>query len=65
MTSELSIIKGSCLCGAVGVSSANPNNHVGACHCGMCRKWGGSSLMVIDCGSNIDFSGAENIGAYQ
>lgn len=63
--SELSVIKGSCLCGVVKVSTASTNNEVGACHCGMCRKWGGSSLLVIECGNNISFDGEDNIGVYQ
>ena len=63
--SELSVMKGSCLCGAINLSSASTNKEVGACHCSMCRKWGGSSLLVIDCGSEIKFSGEENIGIYQ
>ena len=58
-------MKGSCLCGVVKVSTASNNNEVGACHCSMCRKWSGSSLLVIDCGSEVSFSGAENIGIYQ
>lgn len=63
--SELSVVKGSCLCGAVSVSTTSTNNEVGACHCSMCRKWGGSSLLAIECGSDISFSGEENIGVYQ
>jgi hypothetical protein len=63
--SELSVMKGSCLCGAVKVSTTSQNNEVGACHCGMCRKWGGSSLLVVECGSEISFKGEENIGIYQ
>ena len=63
--SELSIIKGSCLCGAVNVSTTSTNNKVGACHCSMCRKWGGGALLVIECGSDVSFEGEENIGIYQ
>ncbi|MDD0974612.1 GFA family protein [Pseudomonas fontis] len=38
---------GSCLCGAVTLAVTVENASVGACHCGMCRKWaGGPSLMV-------------------
>ena len=63
--SELGVVKGSCLCKAVKVSTTSTNNEVGACHCGMCRKWGGSSLLVIDCSSDVSFEGEENIEVYQ
>jgi len=55
---------GSCLCGAVGITAKNPSNKVGACHCGMCRKWGGGPFMEIDCGTNVTFRGEENITVY-
>ena len=54
---------GSCLCGAVKVS-ANTKNNVGACHCGMCRKWAGGPLLAIDCGDDVSFSGVENIAIF-
>jgi len=56
--------KGSCLCGAVRFTAAGCSNHVGACHCGMCRKWGGGPLLAIDCGTDVEFDGAESIGVY-
>jgi hypothetical protein len=31
----------------------------------MCRKWGGAALLVVECGSDVAFSGAENISLYQ
>ena len=63
--SELSVAKGSCLCGAVKVSTTSTNKEVSACHCSMCRKWGGGALLVIECGSKVSFEGEENIGVYQ
>ena len=58
------MMQGGCLCNAVKLSTTNKHQEVGACHCGMCRKWGGSSLLVIDCGSDISFTGEENITVY-
>ncbi len=55
---------GSCLCGGVRVSVANLSNSAGACHCGMCRKWGGGPLMVADCGTDVSFEGDENISIF-
>ncbi|AFZ55671.1 GFA family protein [Anabaena cylindrica FACHB-243] len=63
--SNVSVAKGSCLCGVVSVSTTNMSNHVGACHCNMCRQWGGGPLLAIECGSDVTFSGEENIGVYQ
>jgi hypothetical protein len=63
--SNLSVVKGSCLCGAVKISTTSINRHVAACHCSMCRKWGGGALLGVECDSDISFQGEENIGVYQ
>lgn len=63
--SDLSIVKGSCLCGAVSLSTTSMNPQIAACHCNMCRKWGGGALLAVECGSDLNFSGEENIGIYQ
>jgi hypothetical protein len=56
--------KGSCLCGSVRITAINPSNKIGACHCGMCRKWGGGPFMEINCGTDISFEGKDNITVY-
>jgi hypothetical protein len=56
--------QGSCLCGAVHVSTKTMNNKVGACHCSMCQKWAGGSLMMVDCGSNVSFQDKENVAIF-
>ena len=56
--------KGGCLCGAVRFTAAACNHHVGACHCRMCRKWGGGPLLAIDCGTDVGFEGEESISVY-
>ena len=60
-----SIAKGSCLCGAVSLSTTSIDRHIAACHCSMCRKWGGGALLAVECGSDVSFGGEENIGVYQ
>ncbi|MHA1570914.1 MAG: GFA family protein [Alphaproteobacteria bacterium] len=55
---------GSCLCGAVTVSAQAAQNNIGACHCGMCRKWTGGPFLATDCGTEVSFSGAENISVF-
>lgn len=56
--------KGQCLCGAVSVTAKAMPTAVGACHCSMCRKWGGGPLLVVNCGDQVEFSGAEHIKIY-
>jgi hypothetical protein len=56
--------QGSCLCGAVRITAKAASNKVGACHCGMCRKWSGGPLLSVDCGGDVVFEGADNIGIF-
>jgi len=39
-------MKGTCLCESVELSVSH-DNEFGACHCGMCRKWGGGPYMAV------------------
>jgi len=55
---------GSCLCGSVRITAINPGINVGACHCGMCRKWGGGPFMEVDCGTQVSFEGEDKITVY-
>lgn len=63
--SEKISVNGACLCGKVGLKSESATPSIGACHCGMCRKWTGSPLMAVDCGTQVSFTGAESIGVYE
>jgi hypothetical protein len=64
MSQEI-VNNGSCLCGAVTLSTTTMSPLVSACHCNMCRKWGGGALLVVECGSNVSFGGEENTGIYE
>lgn len=55
---------GSCLCGKTKLTAREVSKNVGACHCGMCRKWGGGPLMAVDCGTDVSFQGEENISVF-
>lgn len=55
---------GSCLCGAVRVAARPHSNDVGACHCTMCRKWGGGPLLAVECEDNVRFEGEECISIF-
>lgn len=57
--------KGGCLCGAVRVTVPAMSGSVGACHCSMCRKWGGGPFLAIECGTDVHFAGEEDIVLYQ
>lgn len=56
--------RGGCLCGSVQFRAAACNTHVGACHCSMCRKWGGGPFFAVDCGTDVVFEGEESISVY-
>ena len=61
---ETKIGTGSCLCGAVSFKAKKMPSKVTACHCNSCRKWGGSALMEVDCGPEVEFEGAENLTVF-
>lgn len=56
--------KGQCLCGAVKVSFAVAKEVFDACHCGMCRKWGGGPAFTVDAAAQVTFEGEANINRY-
>ena len=56
--------RGACLCGAVHVTAKPKSNSIGACHCSICRKWGGSPLLAVECESKVDFEGKEHISTF-
>ncbi len=62
--SEIVEGQGKCLCGAVKVNAKSMKIEVGACHCSMCRKWGGGPLMATDCSTEVSFEGEENISIF-
>lgn len=55
---------GQCLCGAVTVKATPKRPHVEACHCAMCRRWGGGAFLGVQCGEDVAFSGEEHIARY-
>lgn len=56
---------GHCLCGAVRVTARRAGRSVGACHCGMCRRWTGGPLLAIDGGTDVRFDGEDHIGVFE
>ncbi len=56
---------GSCICGNNIYSFEADTLQVGACHCGMCRKWWGSPSMGIHLEEKIDTSGCKSLKWYE
>ncbi len=56
--------EGRCLCGAVGFKVTVVSQKLVACHCNMCRRWGGGPLFAVDCGTDVKFAGENEIGRF-
>lgn len=57
-------MQGHCLCGAVTVTAPD-HTHLDACHCGMCRRWGGGPALMIACGKDVTIEGEESLSLYR
>ncbi len=55
---------GRCLCGKVSYTATEPDTHVHGCHCSMCRRWCGSSMLAAEVAS-VAFDGEEHIRRYR
>lgn len=60
---SLSPMSGRCLCGNVCLTATPKSRHLGACHCDMCRKWGGGPLLVVDC-EDVNLDGSDHVGIF-
>nr|WP_067285688.1 GFA family protein [Marinobacterium profundum] len=57
--------QGHCLCGKTSISVGQMSLHVGACHCGQCRRWTGGPLLATDCGTDVTLAGDDYIGVFR
>jgi hypothetical protein len=55
---------GKCLCGVISIQTPD-KKIVDACHCGMCRRWGGGPALGLSCGSDVQIEGVEKLKVYQ
>ncbi|MDX2099545.1 MAG: GFA family protein [Leptolyngbyaceae cyanobacterium bins.59] len=55
---------GKCLCGAITVKAPN-KTHIDACHCGMCRRWGGGPALGISCGPEVQIEGQDKLKVFR
>ena len=62
--SDEQAVTASCLCGTIRITAKTPSKHLGACHCNMCRTWGGGPLLAIECGAEVSIDGAERVTVY-
>ncbi|NJK60641.1 MAG: GFA family protein [Oscillatoriales cyanobacterium SM2_1_8] len=56
---------GKCLCGAITVRTSEDKKSIDACHCGMCRRWGGGPALAVSCSSDVQIDGIENLKVYK
>lgn len=54
---------GSCLCGAVQFTATLSSTSLGACHCGMCRKWAGGPYVSVGT-TAVDFAPSQSLQTY-
>jgi hypothetical protein len=57
-------MEGKCLCGAITIRTPDKTS-IDACHCGMCRRWGGSPALGVSCGSDVQLDGFEKLKVYK
>ena len=62
---EAQSINGQCLCGAVAIAAKPRGYHLDACHCNMCRRWGGGPLLVVHCDDDMRIDGAAEVTVYE
>jgi hypothetical protein len=55
---------GSCLCKKIKFSFNLKAKHFDACHCSMCRSWGGGPNLTVESDGEIEFEGVENVSIY-
>jgi hypothetical protein len=56
-------LSGSCLCGAARFSATPEKMTMDACHCSMCRRWGGGPAMTVFC-TDVQVEDENAIGVY-
>lgn len=60
--SETIKVTGSCLCKAVSFKGEVGHREFHACHCGMCRQWGGGPFLSVE--AKVQFEGESHITAF-
>lgn len=55
---------GKCVCGAVTLRVRHNKPSMSACHCGICRRWGGGPFMTLECHTAPRIEGIEHVRTY-
>lgn len=50
-------VSGSCLCKKTHINATLRNTDVSACHCSMCRTWGGGPFLTAQCEGPVTVTG--------
>ena len=53
-------MEGKCLCETVTIKTID-SDEIEACHCGMCRRWGGGPSLSVNGGSDIEIIGEHSV----
>ncbi|WMN60590.1 GFA family protein [Pseudoalteromonas xiamenensis] len=53
-----------CLCKAVTVETSELKPHVGACHCSMCRKWGGGPFLAVESQGQVTVTPTDAVSVF-
>jgi hypothetical protein len=64
MRKNMKTTKGHCLCKSVSFQFQTKELEFDACHCSMCRRWGGGPGMGVTASHLIEMSGEEYIQLY-
>jgi hypothetical protein len=56
-------LSGHCLCGAARFVATPAKMEMDACHCSMCRRWGGGPAMTVFC-NDVQFEDERAVGVY-
>ena len=62
---ETTDVQGSCVCGSVTLRATDLAENYLACHCGMCRRWGGGPLLAISCRGGVELDGEDSVTVYE
>jgi len=57
-------MEGKCLCGAITVTAPN-KQEIDACHCSMCRRWGGGPALGLAVGPDVKVDGVDKLKTYR
>lgn len=61
---EKRALTGRCVCGACEFEAAGVSTSLGACHCNLCRRWGGGPLLAVECGTEVAFKDPSHVRVF-